>query len=148
MGTFGKVLVGGGLLVGGYFAYEEIVKPYLAQRELERRAKALAAKTGVDYQTALAQVASLACQGVVTAETGKPPDNLSKVACDVAGKLGAIVIMKGGKLAVQGIKAGAKDIAKGAVAAERGVVGGAKAVGGAVGGTISKALHLFGIDGV
>lgn len=145
MGTFGKVLIGGGVLIGGYFAYENVLKPYLVQRELEAKARALAASKGISYQDALAQVGSLACQAVVTYyQGGKPPNDMEKLACSVAGKIAGIVVTKGGKLVVKGVVVGAKDVAKGAVAAEHGVVSAGKAIGHGV----SKILHLFGIDGV
>lgn len=112
----GKVIGYAALGVGGFLAWTELIDPYLKQRALEAQARALAAKTGMNYKAALAQVGAAACKAYLTS-TGSPPNPLSNAACGLAGQVASIVVMKGGKEAIKGLKLGARAVAHNPVTA-------------------------------
>lgn len=89
--------------VGAYFGYTEILKPYLHQRQIEAEARALAARGGISYNDALGKVGAAACKAAAASQ-GIPSNPLSSAACDLAGKIAAVGIIKGGKLAGKGIE--------------------------------------------
>jgi hypothetical protein len=129
--------------VGGYFAYSEIVKPYLAQKRLEAMARAESAKTGKPYAAALASLGAKACGAAVTAY-GVPPNPVSGAACELAGTVAAKLILEGGPLAIKGLKVGAKGAA---VAAKVAFVSPAKSVArGAK--SAAKKLKFWGLEGL
>ena len=131
----GKILIGAGVAAGAYFGYTELLQPYLAQRELEAKAAALQAKTGMSKGDALSAVASLACRAAVTAQ-GVPSNPLSSAACELAGRLASLGIQKGGKLAIKGLKSGAKDAAAVGSGTKKAVV------------SAAKKLKFWGLEGL
>ena len=143
MDAFGKLAFLAVAGAGGYFGWR-----YYQQRKLEEQAKAIALATGVPAKDILAALGSAACKAYLKSQTGGVGGgSLGNSACDVAGKLASIVIMKGGKVAIKGTVAGAKAIGSG-------VVTGGKAVGNVIVGggkaavnVVSK-LKFWGLEGL
>lgn len=135
MTTFEKLLAAGVVGVGGYFAYTELVRPYLLKRKLEEQAATLAAAKGISYQDALAEIGAKACQGLA-ASYGIPPGQ-SGDACALAGKLAVVA----GKYAVKGAIIAGKEIGKGAAVGAKAVAHAAVATEHAVVGAGKTAVH-------
>lgn len=87
-----------GLGVGGYFGYTQVLRPYLARKELERQARLQAAASGMSYESALAQLATSACQLAVAAKSGgaaagNPLTNAGcKLLGTVTGKVSTVIV--------------------------------------------------------
>jgi hypothetical protein len=142
MDTAGKLVTMLALGVGGYFGYQELLKPYLAQKRLEEQARLIALKTGAPYKNVLAALGSSACKAYATSQ-GTPPNPLVNAGCDLAGIVASQVILKGGGLAIKGLKGAAQGVVAGSKGVEHGVVGAGKAIGHAV----SK-LKFWGLEGL
>jgi hypothetical protein len=151
----GKLMVLALVGVGGYLGYTQVLRPYLLEQELKAKAKALAAAKGISYQDALAQIGAAVCQKIVQYEEGgKPPTNLEKLGCSIAGKVAGVVVYKGGKLLVKGVEIGAGAVASGAEDVAHYTATGAKDVahvtvgaGKAVANAVSK-LKFWGVEGL
>lgn len=172
---FGKVLGLAVVGVGGYVAYKQVVDPWLEQRRVMAEARAVASRTGVSYQDALAAVSQAACLAAVKAKGGPLDSPLVQQGCKLAGSIAALAILKGGPLAIKGVKMGVQEtidlgskgahlvvggvsavgsgIVGGASAVGSGVISGAKAVGSAASSvgsaaksTLKKVVPFWGLD--
>lgn len=149
METGGKIALLALIGVGGYLGYEEIVRPYIAQKKLEKEAAVLAKKTGQPYTSVLAQLGSVGCKAFAAAE-GVPSNPLVNAGCGLAGQVAALAIVKGGPLALKGLK----ETAKGTVAAAKAVGIAGEAVGHAAVAVVKAPIKLveklkfWGLDGI